>query len=302
MSDTVQIGAGAKGKQLRRPPWMRVKIKNSQTFKDVSTLLDGLHLNTVCKEARCPNIWECWGQHRTATFMIMGDICTRACRYCSVTSGKPNGLDLQEPQNVARAVQHLKLSHAVVTSVDRDDLIDFGASHFANTIAAIRRRMSGCRIEVLIPDFGGDADALDRVLDAEPDVLNHNTETVPRLFPRLRAKGDFERSMQLLARADAYRRQQEAPMVTKSGIIVGLGETIDELLEAMDALRAVNCDVLTIGQYLNPTRKHAPIDRFYTPDEFDMLRHEGLERGFKHVESGPLVRSSYHAHEHVPGR
>lgn len=302
MSDTVQIGAGAKGKQLQRPPWMRVKIKNSQTFKDVSTLLDGLHLNTVCEEARCPNIWECWGQHRTATFMIMGDICTRACRYCSVTSGKPNGLDLQEPQNVARAVQHLKLSHAVVTSVDRDDLIDFGASHFANTIAAIRRRMSGCRIEVLIPDFGGDADALDRVLDAEPDVLNHNTETVPRLFPRLRAKGDFERSMQQLARADAYRRQQEAPMVTKSGIIVGLGETIDELLEAMDALRAVNCDVLTIGQYLNPTRKHAPIDRFYTPDEFDMLRHEGLERGFKHVESGPLVRSSYHAHEHVPGR
>ncbi|MEE8410691.1 MAG: lipoyl synthase [Myxococcota bacterium] len=298
----MQQGVRAGGKQLRRPPWMRVKIKDSQTYKDVGALLQGLHLHPVCEEARCPNIWECWGQHRTATFMIMGDICTRACRYCSVTSGKPVGLDPDEPRNVARAVEHLQLSHAVVTSVDRDDLPDFGASHFAQTIAAIRERTPDCRVEVLIPDFCGAADALQIVLDAEPDVLNHNTETVPRLFPRLRAKGDFERSMQLLTRVDAYRREQETPLVTKSGIIVGLGETIDELLEAMDALRAVNCDVLTVGQYLNPTRKHAPIDRFYTPDEFEMLRRQGLDRGFKHVESGPLVRSSYHAHAYVPGR
>jgi len=279
---------------------MRVKIKDSATYKEVGALLDGLELHTVCEEARCPNIWECWGQHRTATFLIMGDICTRNCRYCAVKKGRPEPLDAEEPANLARAVAQLKLAHTVITSVDRDDLEDYGSRHYAEVIAAVRELNPETRIEVLIPDFRGDLEALGRVLDARPEVLNHNTETVPRLFPRLRAKGDFSRSMTLLERAHAYRLEHDAKLVTKSGLIVGLGEEQAEILAVMDELRRVHCDVITIGQYLNPTRKHAPVAKFYTPEEFADLEREAEARGFLHVESGPLVRSSYHAHAHVP--
>jgi lipoic acid synthetase len=297
VSELVQL----RGKNReRRPEWLRVKIEDSSTYKEVDALLDGLELHTVCEEARCPNIWECWGQHRTATFLIMGDICTRNCRYCAVKKGRPEPLDPDEPGNVARAVAHLKLAHAVVTSVDRDDLDDFGSAHYAEVIRAIRELNPKTRVEVLIPDFRGDPDALRRVLDARPEVLNHNTETVPRLFRKLRAKGDFNRSKELLARADAYRREHAVPMVTKSGLIVGLGEEWNEILEVMDELRRIDCDVITIGQYLNPTHEHAPVVKFYTPEEFADLEREAVARGFSHVESGPLVRSSYHAHAHVP--
>lgn len=284
----------------RRPEWLRVHVRDSVTFKEVDHLMRGLKLHTVCEEARCPNIWECWGQHRTATFLIMGDICTRNCRYCTVQKGRPGPLDVDEPRHVADAVMHLGLRHAVITSVDRDDLEDFGSGHYARTIHAVRERTAGIRIEVLIPDFQGDEASLRRVLDAGPDVLNHNTETVPRLFPRLRARGDFSRSLALLARADAYRRDRGLSMVTKSGLIVGLGETTDEIHEVMDELRRVNCDVMTIGQYLNPTRKHTPVVKFYTPDEFAELKRIAMKKGFAHVESAPLVRSSYHAAGHVP--
>ena len=296
MSELIQLPATG----ARRPEWMRVKIKDSATYRSVGVLLDGLELHTVCEEARCPNIWECWGQHRTATFLIMGDICTRNCRYCAVKKGRPDALDPDEPAHVARAVAHLRLAHAVVTSVDRDDLDDYGSGHYAEVIDAIRELNPKTRVEVLIPDFRGDPDALRRVLDARPEVLNHNTETVPRLFRKMRAKGDFARSMELLARADAYRREHDISMVTKSGLMVGLGEEWREILEVMDELRRARCDVMTIGQYLNPTRKHAPVAKFYTPEEFAELEREGRARGFAHVESGPLVRSSYHAHAHVP--
>jgi lipoic acid synthetase len=279
---------------------MRVKIQDSATYKQVNRLLDGLELHTVCEEARCPNIWECWGQHRTATFLIMGDICTRSCRYCAVKKGRPDPLDPEEPSRVARAVAQLHLSHAVITSVDRDDLDDHGSGHYAEVIRAVREKNPKTRVEVLIPDFCGDRSALGRVLDARPEVLNHNTETVPRLFRRMRAKGDFRRSMELLARADAYRREHRIHMVTKSGLMVGLGEEQGEILEVMEELRRAKCDVVTIGQYLNPTRKHTPVARFYTPEEFSDLEREARARGFAHAECGPLVRSSYHAHAHVP--
>lgn len=301
MSELVKLGIPKTGPDARRPPWLRVKVTDTETYRDVGRLLDGLGLHTVCEEARCPNIWECWGKHKTATFMILGDVCTRACRYCSVTSGRPSGPpDAREPENVAEAVARLGLTYAVVTSVDRDDLPDFGAGHFVATIQAIRRRQPGCRIEVLIPDFMGHDAALTQVLDARPEILDHNTETVPRLFRRMRSKGVYSRTMEVLQRADRYRTEHQVAMATKSGVMVGLGETFDELLQVMDDLRAVNCDVLTMGQYLNPTMKHAPIHRYYTPDEFAALKAEAVKRGFKHVESGPLVRSSYHAHEHVP--
>ena len=301
MGNLVQIGSVARrGEAARRPPWLKVKVRSNDRFLELKKLMRGLKLNTVCEEARCPNIWECWGEHKTATFMIMGEICTRACRYCSVTSARPEPLDLNEPENIAEAVEQLKLSHAVITSVDRDDLDDFGSRHFAATIEAVKERMPECQVEVLIPDFMGDALALERVLDTRPAVLNHNTETVPALFKKMRSKGSYTRSMDLLERVHTYRSHRDISMTTKSGVMVGLGESIDELLNVMDDLRAVHCDVLTLGQYLNPTTKHAPIARFYTPEEFAMLKTEALRRGFKQVESGPLVRSSYHAHEHVP--
>ena len=300
MSDLIHSGIPKRGPQARRPEWLRVKVQGSTSFNEVGELVEGLKLHTVCESARCPNIWECWGSQRTATFMILGDVCTRNCRYCAVTKGTPAPVDPKEPEHVASAVHHLKLQHAVITSVDRDDLPDGGAAQFAETISAVRTSNPKTRIEVLVPDFLGDGGALQVVLEARPDVLNHNTETVPRLFPSLRSKGDFARSVEVLAGAHRYRVEQGVPLVTKSGLMVGLGETKAEILAAMDELREAHCDVLTLGQYLNPTADHAPIARFYTLEEFADLKVEGLKRGFTHVESGPLVRSSYHAASHVP--
>ena len=295
MSNLVQLGRPA------RPPWLKVRAQAVRQADEVARMVSELNLNTVCQEARCPNLHECWGQHRTATFMILGDTCTRACRYCAVKSGRPKGPpDPQEPQHVAEAVDRLGLAHAVVTSVDRDDLPDYGAGHFIATLEAIRARRPGCRVELLIPDFMGAPAPLARLLAVGPDVLNHNTETVPRLYRRMRSRGVYARTLAVLAQADAHRRRGDVSMTTKSGLMVGLGETLPELLQVMDDLRAVHCDVLTLGQYLTPTPRHAAIDRYYTPEEFAELKREAEARGFRHVESGPLVRSSYHAHAHVP--
>ncbi len=278
----------------QRPEWLKARAPTGDNYKDVRALMRDLDLHTVCEEARCPNIGDCWN-HRTATFLLLGDVCTRGCRYCAIGKGKPAAVDEDEPERVARAVQHLKLRHAVLTSVNRDDQADGGAHIFARTIELIRAYVPDCNVEVLIPDFDGNWDALDQVLQARPDVLNHNIETVPRLFRRFRPRAGFEQSLELLARA----RQFDAAMVTKSGIMVGAGETNEEVLEVMDALRRSDVNVMTIGQYLAPTDSHWPISRYVTPAEFAIFREEGLRRGFRHVESGPLVRSSYHAHEHV---
>jgi lipoic acid synthetase len=251
-----------------------------------------LKLHTVCEEARCPNIGECW-HHGTATFMILGDVCTRACAYCAVAHGKPHELDLAEPARVADAIERLALRHAVITSVDRDDLADGGAFIFAETIRRTRERVPGCRIEVLIPDFQGLESSLRAVLDAGPDVLNHNIETVPRLYRMARSGGKYRRSLELLDRSRRYRPS----IATKTGIMVGLGEEIDEVVGVFDDLRRADVSILTIGQYLRPSPAHAPMVRYYHPDEFAELKRLALARGFVHVESGPLVRSSYHAHE-----
>jgi lipoic acid synthetase len=233
--------------------------------------------------------------------MILGEVYTRACRYCSVTSGRPEAIDVNEPGNVAEAVARLELGYAVITSVDRDDLPLFGADHFAATVHAVRDRSPECKVEVLVPEFGGSWEHQLMFLESRPDTFGHNTETVPRLFSKMRSRGDYDRTLEFLALADEYRRKHDVPMNTKTGVMVGLGESIDEVLEVMDDLRSVNVDVLTLGQYLNPTKKHAPIARFYDPQEFVFLKEQAFEKGFKHCESGPLVRSSYHAHEHVPG-
>ena len=277
--------------QRRLPPWFKVPFPGGQRYRQLKGLMRDRSLHTVCEEARCPNIGECW-EYGTATFLILGDICTRACAYCAVKSGRPEGLDLLEPHRVASAVLEMGLKHAVVTSVNRDDLADGGSGVFAATIRAIRDRAPGCKVETLIPDYTGEA--LRTIVDERPDVLNHNIETVERLFPRVRPKGSYPRSVELLAQAKEW-----APgMTTKSGIIVGMGEEPDEILETMGDLREAGCDVLTIGQYLRPSNKHIEIHRFVTPDEFAEFKRAGLAMGFRHVESGPLVRSSYHAHEH----
>ncbi|WP_290585595.1 lipoyl synthase [Alicyclobacillus sp.] len=277
-----------------RPDWLKVQIRTGPNFKDLKNIMRGRSLHTVCEEARCPNIYECW-EHRTATFMILGDVCTRACRFCAVTSGRPSHVDLMEPARVADAVVAMGLQHVVVTSVARDDLEDGGASIFAATIRAIRERVPNCGVEVLIPDFQGNWDALRVVMDASPDILNHNVETVRRLSDRVRSKAKYDRSLELLRRA----KEMRPDIRTKSSIMVGVGETFEEILETMDDLRAVRVDILTIGQYLQPTKRHLMVEKFYTPTEFLRLRGEGLQRGFAHVESGPLVRSSYHAHQQV---
>ena len=279
----------------RLPSWIRARFPGGPNYLHLKNLLREEGLHTVCEEARCPNMGECW-EWGTATFLILGDICTRACGYCAIKTGLPTTLDLAEPNRVAQTVEKMKLRHAVVTSVDRDDLPDGGAGIFAATILQIRARVPGCNVEVLIPDFKGSRDALATVMAAKPDILNHNTETVPRLYRKARPGGIYTRALELLRRA----REIEPKVITKTGVIVGLGETWDELLQVMDDLRAVDVDVLTIGQYLRPSQDHLPVDRFYTPEEFVRLKVEGLARGFKHVESGPLVRSSYHAHEQVP--
>ncbi|WP_439647786.1 lipoyl synthase [Collibacillus ludicampi] len=278
----------------RRPEWLKIHLNTGDNFRELKKLMRGNTLHTVCEEARCPNIYECWA-NRTATFMILGNICTRACRFCAVTSGLPTELDLEEPGRVAESVEHMGLRHVVVTSVARDDLADGGASIFAATIRAIRERVPLCSVEVLIPDFMGNWDALQVVMDAEPDILNHNIETVRRLSDKVRSKAKYDRSLELLRRA----KEMKPHIPTKSSIMIGVGETWEEILQTMDDLRAVDCDIMTIGQYLQPTRKHLPVSRYWTPEEFAALKEEGMKRGFKHVESGPLVRSSYHAHEQV---
>ena len=269
-----------------------MKAPGGANYLRLRSLLRAEALNTVCEEAHCPNIGECWDLG-TATFMILGDICTRACTYCAVTSGRPLPVDPAEPIRLASSVERMGLQYAVITSVDRDDLPDAGASMFAECIRQIRKRVPGCRIEVLTPDFGGMREALQVVMDAGPDTLNHNIETVRRVFPRVRARGDYDLSLELIARAGVMR--PEVP--TKSGMMVGLGETYSEVIETMRDLRSVDCNLLTIGQYLRPSQKHAPMTRWWTPQEFDELREEGLNMGFRHVASGPLVRSSYHAGE-----
>jgi len=276
----------------QKPSWLRVQAPGNPQYLHLKHLMHELDLNTVCEEASCPNIGECW-KNGTATFMILGSICTRACSYCNVTTGKPNPIDTNEPVRLASAVERLGLSHVVITSVDRDDLPDGGASVFADTIVEVRRRIPNCRIEVLIPDFRGRKTDLLTVLNAQPDVLNHNIETVARLYRMARPGGRYKRALELLDRVHHY-----APDIpTKSGLMVGLGENLSEILTTLHDLRGVGCDLLTIGQYLRPSIAHLNIARYYSPEEFSTLRSAALELGFGHVESGPLVRSSYHAHK-----
>src|SRR5829696_5798511 len=280
----------------RKPDWLRVKFPGGPNYLRLQSLMREQNLHTVCEEARCPNMGECW-EAGTATFMILGDVCTRACGFCAVTSGRPGSPpDPGEPKRVAFSVAQLGLTHAVVTSVNRDDQPDGGAAIFADTIRWIRRLSPGTSVEVLIPDFLGNWEALDAVLVARPDILNHNTETVPRLYPRVRFKARYERTLEVLERAGMHAPRP----VTKTGIMLGLGETREEVLEVMGDLRAVECDVLTIGQYLRPSAKHLPVARYVSPEEFDELRAAGMALGFKHVEAGPLVRSSYHAERQIP--
>ncbi|WP_435922347.1 lipoyl synthase [Paenibacillus sp. DYY-L-2] len=277
-----------------KPDWIRIKLTTGENYQDIKNMMRSKTLHTVCEEARCPNIYECWA-NRTATFMILGETCTRACRFCAVNTGMPTELDLEEPKRVAEAAENMNLQHCVVTSVARDDLNDGGAQIFAETIKAIRARLPLCSVEVLIPDFLGNEQSLRTVMEAKPDILNHNIETVERLSDRVRAKAKYRRSLELLQRAKAMK--PEIP--TKSSIMLGVGEEWHEILQAMDDLRAVDCDILTIGQYLQPSPQHLRVEKYYTPEQFAELKKEGLKRGFSHVESGPLVRSSYHAHEQV---
>ena len=276
-----------------RPDWLKVRFFGGENYQELKRIMRTLDLHTVCESARCPNMGECW-EHRTATFMILGNICTRACGFCAVPSGRPVGPpDEQEPARVAEAVAQMGLRYAVVTSVNRDDTPDGGAAIFAHTIEAIRARVPGCKVEVLIPDFRGDWAALETVVRARPDVLNHNTETVPRLYRQVRKGALYERSLELLRRA----KQLDAHLPTKTGMMLGLGESRDEVLATMQELAAPRTDILTLGQYLQPTREHLPVVRFVHPDEFAEYKQLGEQMGFRHVESGPLVRSSYHAHE-----
>ncbi len=290
-SQLVQIELGPPVRQPK-PEWLRAKAPVGENFHNLKKLARGLGLHTVCESAQCPNIGECWN-HRTATFMLLGDICTRRCGFCAVPKGKPGPIEWDEPRRVAEAVATLGLKHAVVTSVNRDDDNLGGARIFAETIREIRGLVPDCRVEVLIPDFQGLDEALTIVLEARPDVLNHNTETVPRLYRSVRSGARYERTLRLLENAKAF----DLTTVTKSGVMVGLGETMDELVEVFHDLGSRGVDILTVGQYLRPSRDHLPISRFYAPEEFDFLKKEALRFGFRHVESGPLVRSSYHAHE-----
>ena len=279
---------------LPRPDWLRVRFPTGPNYIELKNVMRGRSLHTVCEEAHCPNIGECW-EHRTATFMILGRVCTRACRFCAVTTGLPVGVDGDEPDRVAQAVEELGLRHVVVTSVARDDLPDGGAGIFAETIRAIRRRLPTCSVEVLIPDFEGSAESLRVLMAARPDILNHNVETVERLQRRVRAKAFYARSLEVLRRA----KELVPGALTKSGMMLGLGETREEIGDTLRDLRAVDCDIVTIGQYLRPSDYHLPIVRYVSPAEFAEIKAEGMALGFKHVESGPLVRSSYHAHEQV---
>jgi lipoic acid synthetase len=278
----------------RKPSWLKVKSPGGERYSRLKGLMRELDLHTVCEEAHCPNLGECW-DHGTATFMILGDVCTRNCAYCAVAHGRPPKYDIAEPSRVATAIAELGLRHAVITSVDRDDLPDFGAWIFAETIRQIHERLPGCSVEVLVPDFQGNERSIETVLDARPEIYNHNTETVPRLYKKARPGGRYERVLNIFR--VAKRLAPDIP--TKTGIILGMGETIEEVLATMRDLRTVDVDILTLGQYLRPSAAHIALDRYYTPEEFRSLYEAGMEMGFRHVESGPLVRSSYHAWEQV---
>ncbi len=295
----VQIGARPRE---RRPEWLRIRLRTPERYQEVRDLVGRLSLNTVCQEARCPNIYECWGEHGTATFMILGEICTRHCGFCAVTTGRPEpGVDVDEPSHVAEAVEVMGLQHAVITSVDRDDLPDGGARHFAEVIEAVHDRNPECAVEVLTPDFRGVDDALEVVLEARPEVFSHNMETVPRLYREARPGSRYARSLALLAAAAARRAEGSYGGIVKTGIMLGLGETEAEISETLRDIRAAGVNVLTLGQYMQPTRRHLPVDRWVHPDEFASYRDLASDLGFEHCEAGPLVRSSYHAHEHVAG-
>jgi lipoic acid synthetase len=278
----------------RKPPWLKVQAPGGSNYLRLKNLMRELDLHTVCEEAHCPNVGECW-QHGTATFMILGDVCTRNCAYCAVAHGRPPKFDPAEPERVGEAAAKMSLQHVVLTSVDRDDLPDFGAWAFAETIRQIHARVPGCSVEVLVPDFQGRESSIRTVLEAEPEIYNHNTETVPRLYKKCRPGGRYARVMEIFRTS-----KRIAPNIpTKTGIILGMGETIEEVLATMRDLREVDVDILTLGQYLRPSADHIPIDRYVTPDEFALLKREGMAMGFRHVEAGPLVRSSYHAWEQV---
>jgi lipoic acid synthetase len=277
---------------MERPEWLKVRATLGENYRQLKGLLRGLGLHSVCEEARCPNIYECF-EARTATFLILGDICTRRCSFCAIANGRPTGLDREEPERVARAAKVLGLRHIVLTSVTRDDLADGGAAIFGETILRLRKSVPNCSVEVLIPDFGGSRSALEQVMAARPDILNHNVETVPRLYRRVRPSARYFRSLELLQRAG----ERDRSVLTKSGLMVGLGETWDEIVGVLADLCRVDCDIATIGQYLRPTtaRRHLPVEKYYTPAEFQRLEEKALALGFRAVESGPLVRSSYHA-------
>ncbi len=278
----------------RRPPWIKVRAPGGEAYEEVRDLMRGQSLHTVCEEAQCPNIGECWGR-RTATFLMMGDTCTRSCGFCDIKTGRPSPLDWAEPNRVAEAVRALGLRHVVITSVNRDERKDGGAPIFAMVIKRIRKLQPGCSIEVLIPDFKGSEEALKMVMDAQPEILNHNVETVPRLFRKVQPQDHYEWAMKTLGNA----KKMDPLVLTKSGIMVGLGETFEEVTDVMRDLAAQGVDILTIGQYLQPSKQHLPVERFYLPEEFDAFEKIGLQMGFKWVESGPLVRSSYHAEQQV---
>ncbi|MFT3886398.1 MAG: lipoyl synthase [Flavobacteriales bacterium] len=276
----------------RRPDWLRVKLPTGESYRKVRSIVSDHKLHTICQSGNCPNMGECWGAG-TATFMILGNVCTRSCGFCSVATGRPEAVDPFEPARVARSVELMGVKHCVITSVDRDDLVDGGADTWSRTIRAVRRRSPQTKLETLIPDFKGEWHNLAIVLDAKPDVLSHNLETVRRLTKKVRVQAKYDRSLEVLMRA------KKAGLRTKSGVMLGLGETDQEVLETMDDLRSVDCDVITLGQYLQPTKAHLAVQEFVHPDRFARFREEGLKRGFRFVESGPLVRSSYHAEKHV---
>jgi lipoic acid synthetase len=278
----------------RKPPWLKVRAPGGPNYMRLKHLMRELDLHSVCEEAHCPNVGECW-EHGTATFMILGDVCTRNCAYCAVAHGRPPKYDIAEPHRVARAIAEMGLQHAVITSVDRDDLPDFGAWVFAETIRQIHERIPGCSVEVLVPDFQGNEDSIRTVLEAGPEIYNHNTETAPRLYKKARPGGRYPRVMEIFR----YAKRIAPDIPTKTGMILGMGETIEEVVAVMRDLREVDVDILTLGQYLRPSDAHIALDRYYTPQEFRQLYEIGMEMGFRHVESGPLVRSSYHAWEQV---
>ncbi|WNS81608.1 lipoyl synthase [Domibacillus sp. DTU_2020_1001157_1_SI_ALB_TIR_016] len=284
-----------KEEYLRKPEWLKIKLNTNENYTGLKKMMREKQLHTVCEEAKCPNIHECWAVRRTATFMILGSVCTRACRFCAVKTGLPTELDLQEPERVADSVVQMNLKHVVVTAVARDDLKDGGAYVFAETVRAIRRKNPFTSIEVLPSDMGGIEENLQMLMDAKPDILNHNIETVRSLTPRVRARAKYDRSLEFLRRA----KEMQPDIPTKSSLMVGLGETKEEIIEVMDDLRANNVDIMTIGQYLQPSKKHLKVQKYYHPDEFAELREIAMSKGFSHCEAGPMVRSSYHADEQV---